>query len=225
MTITLLCGDCLELMRDLPDGSVDAVVTDPPYGVGFQYTMHDDSPDEYSGIWERVFAAEGKVGRGYIAVYQPELRAKSWASDVLRDWHLIALGRNFVQGGRGDIVSATDYVLWWRIGERRGRPKDWQEVFARDWFVCDTTPTHRDPLSCGHPCPRPVDGCAYLVRCFTRPGDTILDPFMGSGTTGVACVQTGRNFIGMEIDPGYFAIAQKRIAEAQLQPALLDAAS
>jgi DNA modification methylase len=48
-------------------------------------------------------------------------------------------------------------------------------------------------------------------------GATVLDPFMGSGTTGVACVQTGRSFIGIEIDPGYFAIAQKRIAEAQLQ--------
>ena len=51
----------------------------------------------------------------------------------------------------------------------------------------------------------------------TKPGDTILDPFMGSGTTGVACMQTGRKFIGIEIDPTYFAIAEKRIKEAQMQ--------
>jgi DNA modification methylase len=60
----------------------------------------------------------------------------------------------------------------------------------------------------------------WLIKSYSNEGDTILDPFMGSGTTGVACVQTGRNFIGIEIDPTYFAIAEKRIAEAQMQPRL-----
>ena len=57
----------------------------------------------------------------------------------------------------------------------------------------------------------------WAIENYTNEGDTILDPFMGSGTTGVACVQTGRNFIGVEIDPTYFAIAERRIAEAQMQ--------
>jgi len=60
----------------------------------------------------------------------------------------------------------------------------------------------------------------WAIENYTNEGDTILDPFMGSGTTGVACVQTGRNFIGCEIDPTYFAIAEKRIKEAQEQLAL-----
>ena len=60
-----------------------------------------------------------------------------------------------------------------------------------------------------------------IIEKFTNEGDTILDPFMGSGSTGIACVQTGRNFIGIEIDPTYFAIAEKRIAEAQKQPRLI----
>ena len=59
-----------------------------------------------------------------------------------------------------------------------------------------------------------------LVSRLTEPGATILDPFMGSGTTGVACIKTGRNFIGIEIRPTYYAIAEKRIAEAQAQPVL-----
>jgi site-specific DNA-methyltransferase (adenine-specific) len=59
-----------------------------------------------------------------------------------------------------------------------------------------------------------------IIEKFTNEGDTILDPFMGSGSTGIACVQTGRNFIGIEIDPTYFAIAERRIAEAQMQPRL-----
>ena len=68
-----------------------------------------------------------------------------------------------------------------------------------------------------HPMQKPIALMKYLIERFTQPNDTILDPFMGSGTTGVACVQTGRNFIGIEIEPKYFEIAEKRIAEAQLQ--------
>lgn len=68
-----------------------------------------------------------------------------------------------------------------------------------------------------HPTQKPVTLMVWIIERWTNPGDTILDPFMGSGTTGVACVQTGRNFIGIEIEPKYFEIAQKRITEAQLQ--------
>ena len=68
-----------------------------------------------------------------------------------------------------------------------------------------------------HPTQKPLALMMWLLNNYTQPGDTILDPFMGSGTTGVACVKTGRNFIGIELDPGYYAIAERRIAEAQLQ--------
>ena len=73
-----------------------------------------------------------------------------------------------------------------------------------------------------HPAQKPQALIDYIVKSSTRPGDTVLDFVMGSGTTGVACVRTGRRFIGVELDPGYFAIAQRRIAEAQLQPRLFD---
>lgn len=65
-----------------------------------------------------------------------------------------------------------------------------------------------------HPTQKPVALMEYLIRTYTNPGDTVLDNCMGSGTTGVACVNTGRNFIGMEMDAGYFAVAEKRIGEA-----------
>lgn len=68
-----------------------------------------------------------------------------------------------------------------------------------------------------HPYEKPITLIERLIRIYTNPGDTVFDPFMGSGTTGVACVQTGRNFIGIEIDPQYFAIAQKRIHAAEQQ--------
>lgn len=74
-----------------------------------------------------------------------------------------------------------------------------------------------------HPTQKPVELFSHFINLHTVPGDTVLDPFMGSGTTGVACVQTGRNFIGCEIDEEYFEVARKRIAEAQQQPSLLEA--
>jgi site-specific DNA-methyltransferase (adenine-specific) len=72
-----------------------------------------------------------------------------------------------------------------------------------------------------HPTQKPVALYKYLVMTYTNEGDTVLDITMGLGTTGVACVQTGRNFIGIEIDPDYYAIAEHRIKEAQMQPRLL----
>lgn len=71
-----------------------------------------------------------------------------------------------------------------------------------------------------HPTQKPVPLCEYLILTYTNPGDTVLDNCMGSGTTGVACVKSGRNFIGMEISPEYFAIAESRIKAAQAQPSL-----
>jgi site-specific DNA-methyltransferase (adenine-specific) len=75
-----------------------------------------------------------------------------------------------------------------------------------------------------HPTQKPVALMEYLIRTYTNPGDTVLDNCMGSGTTGVAAINTGRSFIGIERDPAYFAIASKRIAEAQMNWALLEAA-
>lgn len=71
-----------------------------------------------------------------------------------------------------------------------------------------------------HPTEKPVPVLLRLAEMLTKDGGTVLDPFMGSGTTGVACVQTGRRFIGIEIDEGYFEIAKQRISEAQMQPRL-----
>ena len=75
-----------------------------------------------------------------------------------------------------------------------------------------------------HPTQKPVALLEYLIRTYTNAGDTVLDFCMGSGTTGVACVNTGRDFIGVELDAGYYAIAERRIAEAQQQPQLLEVA-
>jgi len=76
---------------------------------------------------------------------------------------------------------------------------------------------HQTRVGRVHPTQKPIELLEYLVITYSDTGDTVLDFTMGSGTTGVACVQTGRNFIGIEIDPTYYAIAEKRIRDAQMQ--------
>jgi site-specific DNA-methyltransferase (adenine-specific) len=214
--VDLRLGDCLEVMKSLPDGSVDAVVTDPPYGVTYQSNM---------GVGPGTIPITNDGTRLSLRLYRgliPMIRATHilWFTrwDAWPDvWEI--LGQNFpVRGllvwekgspGMGDLKHwGPSYELIASAGTGHLRGK-------RDGSVLhyNTVP----PRDRNHPTEKPVELLKYLIEKITDAGDTVLDPFMGSGTTGVACVQTGRNFIGIEIDPGYFAIAQKRIAEAQLQ--------
>ena len=213
--VVVVCGDALDVLRAMPDGCVDAVVTDPPYGVGFDYgTSYDDSDVSYGAVLDRLFAAERCISPGgFMVVYQAAKHARRWAGWFPRDWQLLALPKNFVQAGRGDLVPATDYALWWSVGRGR-QSREWQAGMARDWFLCDTVPAPRDRLSRGHPCPRPPDGVKYIVRSLCPPGGVILDPFAGSGTTGVAAVAEGRRAILVEREPKYAEICRRRVAEA-----------
>lgn len=190
MTVTLYQGDCLEILPTLEAGTIDAVVTDPPYGMG-------------KGDWD--------------------MKIPQWL-------HLVGGLPTACFCG---VVGLRDYPVsdwigaWVRAGstQRNGRLRgfnNWEPILfynvkrlANDTF---NFPNYHDDT--GHPTTKPTRLMIKLVERMSLKGDTILDPFMGSGTTGVACVQTGRNFIGIEIDEGYFKIAQRRIAEAQLQPQL-----
>jgi site-specific DNA-methyltransferase (adenine-specific) len=187
--VQLYHGDCLEFMRTLPAGSVDAVVTDPPYGMG-------------KGDWDKSI---------------PE-----WL-------HLVKDIPTAVFCG---VIGMRDYPTpdwigaWVRAGstQRNGKFRgfnNWEPILfywihRLDNDVISVPNYHEDT---GHPTTKPLELMKKLIS--KMPAGTVLDPFMGSGTTGVACVQTGRSFIGCEIDAGYFEIARKRIAAAEAQPRLL----
>ena len=206
MTVTLHLGDCLDILPTLEAGSVDAVVTDPPY------------PREYDYIWE-PFAIEServlRVGGELITLlghYQLPLVMDAFAKTSLRFWWVCGMiqhaGRRMI--GK-DVLIHYKPALWFIKGNKRRR-KD--NLYPID-MLAGEKPSKNDH--------KWEQGCKWFNHWCSRicdPGDTILDPFMGSGTTGVACVQTGRNFIGIEIDPAYYAIAERRIAEAQMQPIL-----
>ena len=199
--VTLYNADCLDILPTL--GKVDAIVTDPPYGIGA------DKKNAHSSIRDN-----SKWPDATWDVRRPDIVAK-----------LPLLAQTvFVWGGNyyTDVLSPSPcWIAWIKPEAETGFSLAdielcWSNLTSA--CRCKTFP-RRDGYD--HPTQKPVSLMAWLIEQYTQPGDLVLDPFMGSGTTGVACVRTGRRFIGIEIDPGYFAIAQRRIAEAQLQPPLL----
>ena len=219
MTVELHLGDCLEFMRTLPDKSVDAVITDPPYFLPAQSYVGT----RQDGYARRTIADMTIIETWFGTVYQEVNRIlkPSGTSYVFCDaqsytplYRAIYPYHKYVRAIIWDkAVSYNGYtwrhqhemILW---GERNGAERiptgDGDVIRLRGVLQKDRH----------HPAEKPVE---LLERLVKKTGATILDPFMGSGTTGVACVQTGRNFIGIEIDPEYFAIAEKRIKEAQMQ--------
>ena len=216
---TLYLGDCLEVLPTL--GKVDALIWDPPWGINFsEYSSHVDDADAYPDcISKALVASERLVSDGWCVVFQGAKRAWEWPRLIAREYRIMACAKNFTQilPGQGPIWS-TDFALFWPAGNPRvehGR--------GRDYHVAITSNMSSRPK--GHPCPRPLDQMTYVVRCFSEDGMAVLDPTMGSGTTGVACVKLGRKFIGIEIDEGYFDIACRRIENAYAQPDMFVEAS
>lgn len=205
-------ADCMDVLPILD--SVDALIWDPPWGINFsEYASHKDDANAYP-IWVAgaLDTSESLVVDGWCVVFQGAKRAWEWPTLIRREYRIMSCAKNFTQilPGKGPLWS-TDFALFWPVGTPRvehGR--------GRDYHVAITSNMTTRPK--GHPCPRPLDQMSYVVECFSERGMTVLDPTMGSGTTGVACVKLGRCFIGIEIDEGYFDIACKRIKEAYRQP-------
>lgn len=211
----------MDILPTLP--KVDAVITDPPYGVGFKYESHDDRPAAYIGgyddwLMRRIEACEALCEPlSPVFVWQSGIHIPLFAQRFPRDWRLFIAAKNFVQMRPTAMQYAFDpVVVWWTPGN--GRP--WSDGTAsRDFHIANTAPVigQKNNIERGHPCPRPLDQVIHVIGQWVRPGAVAIDPFMGSGTTGVACAQMGRNFIGIEREPKYFEIACKRIEQAYAQ--------
>jgi len=225
--VTLYLGDCREILPAL--GKVDAVVTDPPYelssaGPGkshFGMSLNKFDSDDYKSIvsgfdHEAVFGAIESICRPFNAfcfcsnkqisglMTYHEARGRSTTLTV---WHKTNAAP-FANGvWRGDI----EYCI---------HAKDSGAVFvggAEEKKKVFDFPLVQDDE---HPTVKPLPLITKYVRICSHRDQTILDPFMGSGTTGVAAVKLGRKFIGIEIEPKYFEIACRRISEALKQPDL-----
>ena len=193
---TLYLGDCRDILPTLP--KVDAVITDPPYGIG-------------------ASAGVGKYGR----LKTTDLGWDSSAPDELMIDAIIRAGEYAIVFG-GNYMAlppSRNFLVWDKGAGFKGRRFAECEFAWCSWDANARLMT-RDPLACGdyrakeHPTQKPVPVMAWCIRHAPK-SQTILDPFMGSGTTGVAAVQMGRQFIGIEREPKYFEIACRRIEDAQ----------
>ena len=216
---TITCGDCLELMKDIPDGSIDCVVTDPTWGIEggsgttgkkrshkHHYSELFVDNEEYilktcvPAIQECLRVSRIVIvtpGSKYLCHYpNPDSFGVFFqpATNSLQEW------------GRSDAQPIFYYGRDPRVGKK---------ISSCSWVLTER------PESNGHPCPKPIGAWKELIYRASVEGDTILDPFSGSGTTAVAALKTGRNFIAIEIDPKYCEIGQKRV-DAELAQTRLD---
>ena len=197
-------GDCLEYMAGMADGSVDAVITDPPYGIGINKSNRLSTSRGFgSDTWDN----------------EPVYKHVKYIHDRFGDKPIAIWGGNYYAHL---LPPQRGWLIWDKINDGR----DFGEA-ELCWTNTDMVirrykkfPVNMDGGKV-HPTQKPIEVMKWVLELTTNPNDTIFDPFMGSGTTGVACAQTGRNFIGCEIDPDYFAIAEKRIRNAYAQPLLL----
>ena len=212
--IKLINGDCLEEMPKLT--GIDAVITDPPYGISlktnykerkrtslaqcndFKPIIGDDKPfDPKPFLSFKVIAL---FGANHYADKLP----------ISGAWYVWDKLDGLESKRKVGFNDNSDCELIWTNNGNAAR------ILRHRWMGAMKGSEHAEARV--HPSQKPIALMEMLIKALTKQGDTILDPFMGSGTTGVACVRTNRNFIGIEKDPDYFKIAQNRINSAQ--PAL-----
>lgn len=220
--IDLRQGDCLELMREIPDASVDMVLTDPPYGM-------DLTPQRKTGKFHGVKIANDAnlswADDFFLQCFR--VTKNNTASMFFCSHHCVA---EFIYSARRAGFEIKNLLVWDK--GQFGMGGNWRPchelilVCTKGRFVTKSNglktilqfkKVHHSKAV--HPTEKPVSILRHLIEQPDYDPRVILDPFMGSGTTGLAAVMEGRRFIGMEMDPGYFAIAQQRIQAAMPQAA------
>ena len=245
--IKLYNGDCLEIMKDIPDGSIDMILCDLPYGTT---ACKWDTIIPFDKLWEqynRIIKNNGAIalfgnepftsrlicsnlsgfkyrwdwdkkipsGMGY-AKYRPMQQSEDVCiftkngEKTFYNPQMIKRDKPIKSGG--NTVQAGVYSGFKCMGEGKEYKKTYE--YKNPTTLISFDKIRKDAL---HPTQKPVPLLEYLIKTYTNEGETILDNCMGSGSTGVACINTNRNFIGIELDENYFNIAQNRINDAKEQ--------
>jgi site-specific DNA-methyltransferase (adenine-specific) len=216
MSVNIIHGDCLDVMRSMPDAAFDCVVTDPPYGIDADSKQRARSDKQHGGAWAK--------SRDYGTAKWDGERPPREAFDSLRrvGRHAVVWGGNYFADLLGPTPSwivwdkdngtnvYADFEVAWTSHARAARKVRWrwhgmlqEPGFPRDERV--------------HPTQKPLGLMLWVIEHYTSRNDLILDPYCGSGTTGVACAMLGRRFVGIDRDEGYVATARQRIADAESQ--------
>lgn len=196
---TLYNADCREIIPTLV--GIDACVTDPPYGIGWEYASYHDTFDKWKELMDGVIPLiKGVTDNISLSVGPLEAEAHIM-------WHHAPKWRAcWYRGSTGarSPMGFRDYETVFLWGTP---PKPMHDYFA----------IAPEQERFGHSCPKPVGYAKWLIKRLSADNSTIMDPFLGSGTTGVGAVQMGRRFVGVELDPTYFDTACRRIEDAQRQ--------
>lgn len=243
----LLHGDCLELMKDIPDKSVDCIITDPPYGTT---ACKWDSVIPFEPMWEQLnriikdngaivlFGSEpfsSMLRCSNLKMYKYDwiweksrptgyLEAKNKPMKIHEIISVFSKGasanccKNRITYNPQNLIeinkkykNSTATEIY---GQRKCRAKG-KEGIQKYTNYPKTVLKFKNPSKTIHPTQKPVALLEYLIKTYTKENETVLDFTMGSGSTGVACVNTNRNFIGIEKDDKYFEIAKNRIEQAE----------
>jgi site-specific DNA-methyltransferase (adenine-specific) len=201
---TLYRGDCFDVVPGL--ALVQGVVTDPPYGIGYQYRTCDDAPAGYDAMMKKLVPLLSHLtDGGPCFMWQSPNQANQWHKYFPEDYRLIAGCKLYPKDGKLRCLTWDPIIFWSR------KSRLWREL-PRDWHVVDLAPYDSAVGDNPVPSPRPLAQAEYICR--NIKAESVCDPFMGSGTTGVATILAGKRFVGIERDGEYFEYACKRIARA-----------
>lgn len=232
--IELHHGNCLDEMKKIESGSVDMILTDPPYGTT---ACKWDSIIPLEPMWEqlkRIIKPSGAIVMTASQPFTTTLIASNmkmfkycwvWAKGNSTGFQLakkrpLKKHEDIVVFSKKQTTYNPQGLLPYGKANRRGNTGDnWSEMksdkYVQDWTNYPTSIQFFKKDKGPHPTQKPVALMEYLIKTYTNEGETVLDFTMGSGTTGVACVNTNRSFIGIELDKNYFDIASARIAETE----------
>ena len=215
--INLLQGDCIDLLPKIPDGSINSIITDPPYFLGMTHNGQKGCFNDLAickPFYQKLFTEYKRVLKPDGCVY------------FFCDWRSYAFYYPIMNGilgvknmlvwdkksGPGNFYNYQHELILFTTKRNALNVKGSYNIITGILsFSNGAKKTNGEKI---HPTQKPIELIEKFIRDSTDSGDTVLDSFAGSGTTGVACINTGRRFIGIELDDNYFAIAKQRIEKA-----------
>jgi len=210
--VYIINADCREVLHSLPDKSVDLVLTDPPYGIGFKYENYVDEPNFYLPLMSFLIGEANRLCIGMVFIWQAMKQCNNWHLWFPERWRIFAGIRNFTQFLPITIQYSWDPIIFWDNSLDKGKAIAGQ----RDYHIGNTA-KYVAEKSLGHPCPRPQNTVEYLVSIASEPNNLILDPFLGSGTTAYCAKKLNRKCIGIEIEERYCEISAKRCSQSVMK--------
>ena len=231
--IKLFHGDCFTLLDQIPDESIDLIITDIPYVISIKEN-HIFGMKDRTGRHGLDFGEwDSKFDVSTLNVFQSKIKPNG----SLVIFHSFEQYHQLKQ--TFNDMELKDFLIWEKTNPMlRNRERRYIcNIESFSWYVKANAEwtfnrvnepydacVHRYPSESGggferyHPCQKPQDLLVELIKRHSNIGDTVFDPFMGSGSVGLACLNTDRDFIGMELDDNYFHIAEERIKQAQINP-------